>query len=226
MKKLFIWIVWILAILWVSSAQNITLRLDWDWKYWMWCIVPVDVYANADWQEVDSIDLRILSDFEFIDFIPSKDFLWSYLKPTISWNLVAIWGVLWTNDYNTWYWKIWTLYFNVEDKKLWYVEILFNWQWDMYDTNMYNNNVDVLVFTRWISFWMSENMSWCVHEIISWWLMTLSDDEILSSIQESFNLQKKSRIYIVVSSMYFYLWIIFVVIIILYVYNKKSKWGK
>ena len=124
MKKLLVWIVWILAVLWVSSAQSLTLSTEWDGKFWYWCVVPVDVYANAQWLEIDSIDLYITYNMEYLDFVPSNEFLWNYFYPNNWDNWLYIWGIIWMNNYNTWSWKIWTIFFKQKSNFIaWSVEI-------------------------------------------------------------------------------------------------------
>lgn len=234
-KRLFILIVWILAVLWVSNAQTLTLLTDWNEKFWYWCIIPIDIYADAGWQSVDSLSLIINSKLTFFDFVPSTWFVWHFLKPASVWQSVflkwfaSIWSI------STWVWKIWTIYYM---NQLWDtsadVYFSFSWQWIKWDSDLYNRWVDVLKSVATAVVYLDENIS-CNEEnnmVITWWMVNIDNDEHISQILDDLNEEYNSLHGSNLSFMriLYNNWIISLIVLILIVFilimffkRKKSK---
>lgn len=137
-KKIILWIVWILAVLWVSNAQTLTLSTEWDGTFWYGCLVPVDVYVDTNWEEISAMDLIIKSSMDYKDFENTNIFPY-YFSPVKNWEWLIhiVWFTVDPSERFIWTGKIWTLYFQHNNSDIdAAIKLLFLWEWELLDNNL------------------------------------------------------------------------------------------
>lgn len=183
-KNLLVWIVWILVVLWVSNAQSLTLSTEWDWKFGKWCIVPVDIYMDSEWEKIRWADLVIYSSMDFVDFVPNEDLFTYFLPPVVSWNIITIWAFS-MEDSNLDSWVVWTIYLRDDINPDWIVRWKFSWLWKTTDTNLLNERwEELLKHVEDVSVFFSDEKEACISDNveIDWWYSDVTLDDIINRV--------------------------------------------
>ena len=138
MKKFLYSIVSIVLGIWFVWAQSISLIPEWDGVFWKNCLVPIDVYVDANWQEIAAMDLMFETSLNFVNFVATWDTFQSFFPVVKSNNLFHIVGFsVDASERAKWLWKIGTLYFSPKEGDMdWVVRLYFLEEWNTTDTNL------------------------------------------------------------------------------------------
>lgn len=137
-KSLYCIVLSICMRMWFVCAQSISFVPEWDWVFWYNCLVPIDVYVDANWQEVAAMDLVMETSLKYKDFVPTEFFPY-FFPPVIKGNwLIHIVGFsVDTSERVTWRGKVGTLYFEQNDGAIdGAVRLYFLGEWKTADTNL------------------------------------------------------------------------------------------
>lgn len=130
----------ILSILTISSFANagyLSLEPS-NWKYSSWCTVWIDIMMDPKWEQISATDIIVESSMQFIKFEPTKLFPYFFPAKTID-NLVHIvWFTSWPSQRVNQAWVIWKIYFKPSSKtdSDWSIKFYIKKQWETTDTNL------------------------------------------------------------------------------------------
>ncbi len=204
--------------------QSISLSSQSGDVFWNWCIVPVDIYVDAQWEEISAIDLVMEASLIYKDFVPTEVFPY-YLPPVVKSNGLVhiVWFTVDPSERFSWSNKIWTLYF---EQTPWSydgtVKFLFLSSGDTTDTNLSKAGwIDVLNHVKNITVSFSSNLTSCQHEspsIEGGFAGMTYDESLDATLQKIYDKYGSfSLAYFLKNNIYFVLFgLVLVVIFILY----------
>jgi len=225
-----------------SFSQNIFFDVEWDKTFGYWCIVPIDVYVNTEWQEISAMDLVMETSLLYKDFVPTDMFPY-YLPPVIKSNglIHIVWFTVDPSERIIGSWKIWTLYFDQKpDSFDWAVRLYFLSKWDTTDSNLSMAWwVDLLKNVGDINIVFSKDLPKCTHDIVvlTWWFAwSTYKDWLDETIQKIYDKYGKLSFWLFFQNNIFFIIALFLIVVavlavlyhkkLLYYFNKNTVWRK
>lgn len=126
------------SIISFSDASELSLQPT-NWSYSPWCMLWIDIVMDPNWEAISASDIILESSMEFIKFEPTKLFPYFFPARTSGNVTHIIWfTALWPSQRIKEWWIIWKVYFKPKDKlnKDWLIRFVFKWKWDTTDTNL------------------------------------------------------------------------------------------
>lgn len=139
-----------ILMFWVIHAWEISLEPS-HWKYSPWCMLWIDIVINPEWEKISATDIIIESSMKFVKFEPTQVFPY-FFPPKIIDNIVHIvWFTAWPSQRVSEKWVIWKIFFKPQNEfdLDWSIKFYFKSTWNTTDTNLSIKWwIDVLEDTR------------------------------------------------------------------------------
>lgn len=231
MKKLITSLILLNLLFGVSLAGNLSLSPD-SWSLGKDCVVWFDIVLDSQWESIMWADLLIDSSMEYVDFVPGQLFQ-NTLPPVIQeWNLIRIGLFSYIEKaINTW-WILWTIYFKDNTSNYdSYINFVIKWDKSTVDTSLFVEWwIDVLDSVSWWSYiidWESCIHNGSMEEVIEGWFAWITYEESIEKLKDNLKKdQNKKDLNKFFSSLWFKLWVIWLLIFIVLFFIIKRRWSK